>query len=102
MTINWVKHEDTNWHHTASTMYSTDGFRVWKGRRLVIGCIYTADEWNLERLSDHHVLHTATTAKECKLVLEYAVKNGMDVNDPDRIGLLYHGVKFDGDLNIIG
>ena len=76
----WIKKVDEDYHHTASTMYEKEGFKVWKGKYRVFSCIYSADEWHLERKSDHKVAYSAKTAKECRTVLDNAIKNGVDVN----------------------
>ena len=88
-TVNWQATKDEYWHHTASTMYEADGFRIWKGRICVRTCIYTSDEWHLERLSDHKILHSGKTAKECKGALEYCIKHGKDIYAMENSGLGY-------------
>ena len=100
-TVNWTKEKETRtgWEYTASTRYRTDGFLVWKGKYRVFSIIHSADEWHLERLSDHRILHSGRTAKECMGVLEWAVRNGKDTQ-ADVIGLgLWSGVCFDDDFN---
>lgn len=63
--MKWEKQRDENINHTAMTMYVADGYRVWKGKRRIYSAIYSADEWHLERTSDHKVLYSAKTAKAC-------------------------------------
>ena len=99
--MKWTKTEDTNIHHTAMTIYETDGFRVWRGKYQVFDCLYSANEWHLERLSDHRILHSGKTAKECMGTLEYAIRHGMDISADILSFGLWHGVKFDKDFNII-
>ena len=72
----WEKIKDTDWHHTAETAYVTEGFRIWKGKYRVFSVIYSANEWHLERLSDHKILFGARTAKECKEALDHAKSCG--------------------------
>lgn len=76
----WIKKADENHSHTASTMYEKEGFRVWKGKYRVFSCIYSANEWHLERKSDHKIAYSAKTAKECRKVLDNAIERGVDVN----------------------
>lgn len=76
----WIKKADENHSRTASTMYEKEGFRVWKGKYRVFSCIYSADEWHLERKSDHKIAYSAKTAKECRKVLDNAIERGVDVN----------------------
>lgn len=76
----WIKKADDNYRHTASTIYEKSGFVVWKGKYRVFSSIYSADEWHLERKSDHKIAYSAKTAKECRAVLDNAIKNGVDVN----------------------
>lgn len=99
-TIKWNAVKDGNYNHTAVTMYEADGFRIWKGRRLIIGCIYSTNEWHLIRTSDGKELHYAKTAKECMGVLEHAIKYGYDIYHDDHIGG-YYGMKFDENFNVV-
>lgn len=61
----WEKQKDPNNDHTAMTMYTTDGYKIWKGKFHVYSVIYSANEWHLQRNSDGKVLYSARTAKEC-------------------------------------
>ncbi len=97
----WKKTEDTNYRHTAVTMYETDGFRVWKGKYRVFDTIYSANEWHLERLSDHRILHSGRTAKECMGVLEYSIRHGEDIEGDILSFCLWSGIRFDENFNII-
>ena len=71
--MKWKQIKDNSIHHTAETMYITDGYKIWKGKYRIFSCIYSANEWHLERLSDHRILWSAKTAKECKENFEYAL-----------------------------
>lgn len=99
-TINWTAKPETDYTHTASTKYEADNFVIWKGKKRVLSVIYSADEWHLIRKSDGQELHSGKTAKECKSVLEYAIKRGEDIN-ADNITRWYSGVKFDDEFNVI-
>lgn len=74
--MNWEKKPDTDRWHTAMTMYVADGYRIWKGKYRVRACIYTANEWHLQRVSDGRVLYSAKTAKECKEKFDWATSRG--------------------------
>lgn len=76
----WERKADTDSRHTAATMYEKDGFRVWKGKRKIYSVIYSADKWHLERITDHEVLYSAGTAKECREAYDNAVARKVDVN----------------------
>ena len=65
MEVKWEKKKDENYHHTAVTMYVTDGYKIWKGKYRVYSSIFSANEWHLQRTSDGMVLYSAKTAKEC-------------------------------------
>lgn len=99
-TINWTAVADNSYDHTASTKYVADNFVIWKGRRCYYGALYTADEWHLDRKSDGKELHVGKTAKECKGILEYALKHGHDINKEDYFSG-YFGMKFDDDFNVV-
>ncbi len=100
--VEWKKIKDTNTKHTAATKYETDGFVIWKGRYRVFSSIYSANEWHLERLSDHRMMHSCRTAKECMDVLEYEIRHGSDIHDPDRLSFGWRaGIKFDDDFKAI-
>lgn len=93
-TVNWEKHKDTDWDHTASTLYVTDGYKIWKGKRRIFSIIYSADKWHLVRTKDNYEVHSGKTAKECMGCVEYAIKHGRDVADVH----LWEGVKFNDDF----
>lgn len=90
-TIKWATVSDTYSHPynrcTASTKYEADGFRIWKGKIWLGSCFWSADEWHLERMSDHKILHSARTAKECKGALEYCIRQGKDIHTMDQTGI---------------
>lgn len=69
----WEKVRDENYDHTAVTVYVTEGYRIWKGRYRVFSAIYSANEWHLERLSDHRIIWSEKTAKACMENAEYAI-----------------------------
>lgn len=98
--VDWKKLEDKNYDHTAATKYESDDFVIWKGKYRVFSVIYSADQWHLERLSDHRIMHSCRTAKECMGVLEYEIRRGTNINDPDMISFLCpNGVKFNDDFS---
>lgn len=69
--MNWTKKVEERHHpYTAPTVFETDGYRVWKGRRNIVSCIYSGDYWHLERRTDHRVVYSARTAKACMEKLE--------------------------------
>lgn len=72
--MNWEKKRDTNYRHTAVTMYEKDGYRIWKGKRWIISIIYSANKWHLERLSDHKVIWSDKTAKACMENFDNAIR----------------------------
>ena len=96
----WKRVADTNYRHTASTKYESDGFVVWKGKYRVFSCIYSANEWHLQRIADGKILHSGKTAKECKGALEYAIKAGRDVHTIESTNI-WSGVKFDEEFRPI-
>ena len=70
MATNWNKTKDEDFGHSASTVYSCEGYRIWKGKYCVFSAIYSADEWHLQRTSDRKVIYSARTAKECMEAFE--------------------------------
>lgn len=99
-TIKWEAVKDTDYRHTASTKYVSDNFVIWKGKKRVISCLYSANEWHLIRKSDGAELHSSIIAMECRDLLEYAIKKGTDVNTAESL-YGFRGIKFDDDFNII-
>lgn len=97
-TIKWTALEDTDYTHTAATKYVADGFVLWKGRRRVLSCIYSADEWHLIRTADGNELHYAKTAKECMGALEYCLRKGEDIYSIDGCHVSC-GIKFNDDFS---
>lgn len=78
--VKWIASPDLDNRHTAMTKYETDGFVLWKGKYQVFSCLYSANKWHLERLSDRKILFSAKTAKECKATFDNSVKRGIDVH----------------------
>ena len=70
--VEWKQIKDDDRHHTAETMYVTDGYIIWKGKYRIYSTIYSSNAWHLERLSDHRIIWSALTAKECKENFEWA------------------------------
>lgn len=70
--MKWSKSKDTRigWQYTGATIYEADGFRIWKGKYRIVSVIYSADKWHLERMSDHKIVYSARTAKECMAAYE--------------------------------
>lgn len=75
--MNWEKQKvncGVSYGLSASTIYCVDGYRIWKGKYCVVGCIYSADEWHLQRMSDKKIIFSARTAKECKEAFEKGLR----------------------------
>lgn len=74
-TVNWKTVKETDYRHTATNRYESDEYYIFKGKYNVCYSLYTSDKWHLIRKSDNERIHSCSTAKECKGVVEYLKKH---------------------------